>query len=130
MNISQLSKTENPLLSREEVSCEITGFKTTPNRAEVRGELASNLGVDEKLVVVTSIQQKFGEGRTVVNANVYANAESLAIEPAHLKKRHEPKGPLSLEKKEPPGSKETTSAGKKEEGEKPKAEAPKKEENK
>ena len=60
MELKVINKKEEPLLSRIKVEAEIAFEKATPSRAEIKSQVAKDVGKDEKLVVVKSIYTTYG----------------------------------------------------------------------
>ncbi|UCH56933.1 MAG: 30S ribosomal protein S24e [Candidatus Bathyarchaeota archaeon] len=79
----------NPLISRREVTFEVEE-PATPNRSEIRRELAVLLKTEIDQVWVRSLDTKSGTHRTVGLAHVYDDAErALQVEPDHIIKRNQ-----------------------------------------
>ncbi len=70
MEISILSKRDNPLLARTEIWAILKTDKT-PTRAEVRARFAAEFGADEKQVVVDKILPMAGKPDVKVYVKIY-----------------------------------------------------------
>ncbi len=77
MDLSIEQKQKQPLLDRTEIVFSIDGCETTPSREEVRGKIAAQLNVSEKLVVVKHIRQRFGAKTVSGFCHVYDSEEML-----------------------------------------------------
>jgi small subunit ribosomal protein S24e len=98
MEIEIITKKENPLLGRLEVSFKVTHPKeVTPKRKEVRDEIAALLKVQKDKVVIDHMNSDFGKPETQGYAKVYKSKdEALQIETKAVLKRNK----LYEEKKE------------------------------
>lgn len=78
MDLKIVNKHNNALLSRAEIEAEATFFnEPTPKKADVKKKISSMEKADEKLVVVKSIYNDFGDGKAKVSAYVYTSEEGL-----------------------------------------------------
>lgn len=106
MEIEVISKKENPLLDRLEVNFKVTHPKElTPQRKDVRDEIAALLKVKKDQIVIDHMNSEFGKPETIGYAKVYGNKESaLQIETKAVLKRNnlleEKKGEKAEKKKE------------------------------
>ena len=92
MNVKILEKKEAPLLSRTEVTAQLTFSGATPSTSEVTKALAKNLSTDEKTVLVRDISTKFGLKEAKATAHIYKKEEDMKrIEPAHFFKTEKTK---------------------------------------
>ncbi len=114
MQLKILNKQENPLLSRTEVSAELTFEGAVPSANEVKKEINKQLGADFNLIDV-SMESEFGSKAATAQINVYKDDKAMK---AAIKK-----GKKALEKEK----KAAEEAAKKAEEEKAAAEAPKEE---
>jgi len=133
MKVEITEKTENPMLKRTELKFFVDHEKApTPNRLEVRAQLASQLGAPEDLIVIEKIASLHGKQVASGIARVYSSKEQLdVIELDYFLKRGMPKEEKKEEKAaEAPKKEEKPKEEKKapEEKKEKKAEAPKKEE--
>lgn len=86
MQVKIIKDEKSPLLLRKEIKAEITFDKATPSNAELAKYIASQLKVDEKLVVVKNIFTRFGETVADSLIYVYDSAEQKdKIEPRNKK---------------------------------------------
>ena len=70
-------KTEQPLLSRTELTGVISFDSATPSRTEVTKKIAESLKADLALVTVSSIDTDFGQKSAKVTAHLYKTKEDL-----------------------------------------------------
>lgn len=114
MKLEITGKNERPLLSRTEVSGNISFESKTPSNDEVRKSIASGMGADESLVVMRSIYTRYGELAADFSAYVYKDKASMEkVEP---KKKAKKGGDKPAEAKaEPAEKKEKAKEEKKEE---------------
>lgn len=90
MKIKVLSTRMNPLLGRREVNFEIQQ-PSTPRRAEVRKEMATQLGVGIEKVYIVKLETKTGSHRTLGRAHIYDTVErALLVERKHIIERNKP----------------------------------------
>ncbi|MAG20390.1 30S ribosomal protein S24e [archaeon] len=71
-------KTEKPLLGRTEITEELKLDKT-PSNEDIKKSLAKSEKVDESLIVIKKIDQKYGKDKVEVSANIYKDKESLEL---------------------------------------------------
>jgi len=75
--------------------------KSTPSRMNVIDEIAKQLKVDKKLIVLKEIKTRFGTTTADFEAHIYNSEEfKNKVEPKHLLKRSEIKEAPKEEKKE------------------------------
>ncbi len=87
MSLKIIEKKEQPMLSRIDVKAKLEFQGATPSTADVKKQLASELDVDEKLIVIKHIYTKFGSPTADVLACSYLNEEDMnKIEPKPKKK--------------------------------------------
>lgn len=89
-------KIENPLLGRTEIQEEIPSIKT-PTKEEVLKSLAKSQNIDESLIVIKKIHQKYGSNKSIVTAYIYKDKPTLDLFEKINKKKLKQK-----EKKEQP----------------------------
>lgn len=77
MDLQITEKKEEPLLGRLKVTASLSFEATTPSNEEVRGQIASALNVDKKLVVVKKINSRFGERVGDALACVYYTEDTM-----------------------------------------------------
>jgi ribosomal protein S24E len=108
-------KKENPLLSRTEVTAEITFEKATPSKNDVKKQLASELKKDESLIVVKNIHTDYGAATARLSAFIYDSKEALEKTEPRPKKEAKPAGaPKEEAKKEEKPAEAPTEEKKKE----------------
>jgi len=87
MKLKIISKEQNPLMKRNEVTFSVEHAQTggTPTRVEVRGQLAALLKTDLELVYVKQLETKTGTMVAVGEANAYDSIEQAKLmEPKHI----------------------------------------------
>ena len=110
-------KIESPLLSRTTITA-IIGHtsKPTPNRREIKKQIASSLKTKEELVVIKHIYTSYGDTNSKIIANIYKTKENLKkTESKSLRKeKEEPKEekPAKEKKEEAPKAEEKLENGK------------------
>jgi small subunit ribosomal protein S24e len=95
MKVKIVSKEENPLLKRKEVTFRIDHDKEggTPTRKEVKGQLATLLKTNQELIYLKNVKTKTGTTVAVGEANAYESVEQAnLIEPKHIIARNAPPG--------------------------------------
>ena len=94
MDLNVLGQKDNILLSRKEVTAELSFFGAkTPSKEEVKKKLSEKLKVSENLIVVKSIDGKFGSPTAKVLAYSYLSEGDLKrIEPKEKKKKADAPG--------------------------------------
>ncbi len=110
MKVNIISKKQNPLLKRNEVTFRVDHAQNggTPTRVEVSIQLAALLKAKRELVYVKNEQTKTGTMIAVGEANVYDSIEQAKLmEPKHIiarnalpEKAEEPKAPEESTEKE------------------------------
>jgi ribosomal protein S24E len=87
MKLKIVSKEQNPLTKRKEVTFSVEHAQTggTPNRVEVRKQLAALLNTKLELVFVKHLETKTGTMVAVGEANAYDSIEQAQLmEPKHI----------------------------------------------
>jgi ribosomal protein S24E len=87
MKLKIVSKEQNPLMKRKEVTFSVEHAQTggTPNRVEVRKHLASLLKTDLELVYIKQVETKTGTMVAIGEANAYDSIEQAKLmEPKHI----------------------------------------------
>ena len=87
MKLKIVSKEQNPLMKRREVTFSVEHAQTggTPTRVEVRKELATLLKTKLELVYVKQLETKTGTMLAVGEANTYDSIEQAQLmEPKHI----------------------------------------------
>ncbi|MHC3130023.1 MAG: 30S ribosomal protein S24e [Candidatus Bathyarchaeota archaeon] len=110
MKLKIVSKEQNPLLKRKEVTFSVEHAQTggTPTRVEVRKQLATLLKTDLELVYVKHVETKTGTMVAIGEANAYDSIEQAKLmEPKHIiarnatpEKPEEPQTPEESTEKE------------------------------
>ena len=90
MEVSIISRKENPLLEREELIFLVNHeSKGTPSREEIKNKLAAILNVDTERLFIKKIESEYGITRSKGNARIYKSLErALLVEPKHIVKRN------------------------------------------
>jgi len=87
MKLKIVSKEQNPLMKRREVTFSVEHAQTggTPTRVEVRKQLATLLKTDLDLVYVKQLETKTGTMVAIGEANAYDSIEQAKlVEPEHI----------------------------------------------
>jgi small subunit ribosomal protein S24e len=87
MKVNIISKEQNPLLKRKEVTFSVDHAQNggTPSRVEVGKQLASLLKTNPELVYVKSMETKTGKMFAIGEANVYDSIKQAKfVEPEHI----------------------------------------------
>jgi len=84
-----IDRKENPLLNRVEIEFRWNHEgSATPSRAEMLNGLASiEPGSNRDLIVIKDVNTRFGMGSTTGVGLVYADEESMKVEPEYIHKR-------------------------------------------
>jgi ribosomal protein S24E len=91
MKLKIVSKEQNPLMKRKEVTFSVEHAQTggTPTRVEVRKQLAKLLKTDLDLVYVKQLETKTGTMVAIGEANAYDSVEQAKLmEPKHIMARN------------------------------------------
>ncbi len=92
MNVQITQEKENKLFGRTELEARVQGFQATPNRKDLRTEIAKLKACGVDCVVIDKVEQDFGAQTATVAARVYPSADKAkAVEPGYKFKREEPK---------------------------------------
>ena len=83
-------KIEDSLLGRTELQEEITSIKT-PTKEEVLKSLAKSQNIDESLIVIKKIHQRYGSNKSIVTAYIYKDKPTLDLFEKRNKKKLKPK---------------------------------------
>lgn len=127
MELQVLTKKENPLLKRVEVTFKaVHKAEATPTRDSIRTELAKQLKASKDVVVVDHSDSSFGRFETLGYAKIYkSKEEALSVERAHILVRNKLKEAEAKEKKEGAKAEKPPRAEKAPPKAEPKPEAPK-----
>ena len=110
MKLKIVSKEQNPLMKRNEVTFSVEHAQTggTPTRVEVRKQLATLLKTKLELVYVKQLETKTGTMVAVGEANAYDSTEQAKLmEPKHIIARNAtPEKPEESQTPEEPTEKE------------------------
>lgn len=100
LKIEVLSDQEDKLLERRQISFKVTHQKAaTPNRIEIRKQLADTLKVDPETIQLRPLKQKTGRNEADGIALIYKSAErARLIEREYLADRLKPKEKKEEEK--------------------------------
>lgn len=118
-------KKEQPLLSRTEITAFVSYEGATPSRTDLKKQLASLVKVDEKLIVIRTIDVAYGETTAKIFAYAYKNEEDMkrietenALKKGAPKEEKKEKAPAEAKPEEKPAEKPTEAKPeeKKEEG--------------
>lgn len=87
---------DNPLLKRKELRIHMESEKATPPKSEIIARVTAQLSVPNELIVVETVQQRFGSRESEAYVKVYADEESLkAAEPQKKEKAGDEKKEVS-----------------------------------
>jgi small subunit ribosomal protein S24e len=116
MEVKITQQKDNALMGRKDVRFTVNhAGETTPNRAQVRQLVASEMGTKTENVVIERMQSEYGLGRSSGTARAYTSADmARKQERTHLLKRNQ----LYIEKPKKGGA---AADGAKAEGGKPEA---------
>jgi ribosomal protein S24E len=87
MKLKVLSKEQNPLMKRNEITFSVEHAQTggTPTRVEVRKQLATLLKADLELVYIKKLETKTGTMVAIGEANAYNSIEQAKlVEPKYI----------------------------------------------
>ncbi len=74
----KLDTRDNPLLRRKEIEL-VVRADVTPSKDEAAGYIGARLGVDKELVVIRSIEGKYGVQEFLIKAKVYQTKDDLEL---------------------------------------------------
>jgi ribosomal protein S24E len=95
MELKIENKEEKKLVERLEIRAKATGFQATPSNAQIKEELAKQLGKPAELIIIKSIYQKFGSLEASILAYVYNSPESLKKFETRKKEKKTPGAPAA-----------------------------------
>ncbi len=78
MKLKILSKKNNSLFNRTEVTASATEFKSTPSRKELLEAMSTELKCDAGALVLEQIHQPFGSKSVTITAKVYDSPDAAA----------------------------------------------------
>ena len=92
-DIEILQEKKNPLIDRIELQVKINHFgKGTPNRLEIKKQIAAMKTSDENLTIVKKIETHFGATEDLSKIYIYNDKKDLEFfEPFHIRVRNLPK---------------------------------------
>ena len=79
--------TANKLLNRREMVIDVTYTGSTPSREEIRDEATRKFNLKHENIVIVSISQIYGVGRSQVLIHEYASEEAKSIAQKHIIER-------------------------------------------
>ncbi len=105
MEIEITENNDNPLLKRQELQVVIKHDNdATPKRKDVIKNLSEELKAKKNLIIIDSLNNKYGKSETHGYAKIYSNIEALnRIETKPLIERHNIKEAKKKETKEEKG---------------------------
>ncbi len=77
MKVDITETTPNPLLKRKEISFDVSEFKGTPSRKELKEHIVKSAHVKEELVVIGRLVHGFGKKTLTGTAHVYEDLATL-----------------------------------------------------
>ena len=85
-----IDRKENPLLNRVEIEFRWNHEGSpTPSRVEMLNGIASiEPGANRDLIVIKNVKTRFGMGSTTGLGLVYADKESMKVEPSYMHERY------------------------------------------
>jgi len=84
--------TANKLLNRREMLLDVTYTGSTPSREAIRDEATRKFNLKHENIVIVSISQIYGVGRSQVLIHEYASEEAKSIAQRHILERPSKKG--------------------------------------
>lgn len=90
MEVEILTKNENKLLHRQEITAKISHInEATPKRLETRDKLAASVNSDSDRTVIVKIDSEFGKSVSKVEFRVYDTPDQMnAVEFPYILKRN------------------------------------------
>lgn len=89
---------EQPLFQRKRIEL-ISGGKT-PSMQEARKEIATQLNIEEDLIIIKKIHQEYGMQKLKIGAFVYENAEAISKFERKKKEKKQEEKVEKVEKKQ------------------------------
>jgi len=106
METNVLSKKENPLFARTEITAEVKFQGKTPSRKEIMGGIADKIGTKPELIAIRKIEQIFGSKELKITAHIYKTKEEMEkTEPKYIFSRNAGKKGKEAEAKAEPAEK-------------------------
>ena len=101
MKLELIKEKEVPILSRKRYTYLTDADGTTPSRMDLMKEIAKQLKIDEKLVVIKHIYPQYGSKKVKLIVNVYKNEkDKKKFEHKSLVGKHEKKTKAQIEQEE------------------------------
>lgn len=75
MDIEIISKKENPLLNRTELTFNISADGATPSRTDIKNKLVAMLDSSQELLIIDNIETKYGTVDCTGYAKIYETLE-------------------------------------------------------
>lgn len=79
MELKVEKKTENELLRRTEIEFSATSDGATPNRKDVKAAIQQSMKVDDELIVVDRIDNRYGTTAVTGRAIIYKDKEGMKL---------------------------------------------------
>lgn len=78
MEITIAKEVKMPMIGRKQVTFNVENIKqATPSKADLTKEISAKLKVDENVISIKKVLQKFGSNKSTVLVNVYNTPELL-----------------------------------------------------
>lgn len=91
MKVEIIEEKENPLLDRKEMKIKVAYTGATPSRKEIRDKIIAKLKANKDLVVLNSLNSKFGTREATGNVRIYKTKKRAhEIELKHVLKKNFP----------------------------------------
>lgn len=82
-----LKENKMPLLGRKQVELKTEFMKQpTPSKEELKKQIATKLKVDESVLTIRKVEQKFGSNTCTITVNVYNSPELMQKYEVYKKK--------------------------------------------
>jgi len=77
MKLNPIKEVESKLLNRKRVVYEVLSGDKTPSKDELKQNIANGLKIDQKLIRVKHIYQRFGQRKSKAIVHIYKKEEDL-----------------------------------------------------
>jgi len=77
MKLTPLKEVESKLLNRKRIVYEVLSGDKTPSKEELKQNIAAGLKIDQKLIKVRHIYQRFGQRKSKAIIHIYKKEEDL-----------------------------------------------------
>jgi len=77
MKLNPIKEVESKLLNRKRVVYEVLSGDKTPSKDELKQNIAGGLKIDQKLIRVKHIYQRFGQRKSKAIVHIYKKEEDL-----------------------------------------------------